>query len=102
MDHDEFVAAYSGGRMTLFRGEEIVGSITLPEYFVELVCCGEHVLAWRYQSAWVVDRTGRVVWAGEAKRPIKSAWGDRSGFSLLAGEVNSFRQARQPTYRKHR
>jgi hypothetical protein len=86
-------AAYSGGRLTLFNGRQITGSVVLPELFAELAFCGEWVLAWRWKSAWLVGRSGQVIWAGETEKPISSAWGDVDGFCLLAGQLLSVRHS---------
>ena len=92
-DHEGIKAAYSGGRLTLFNGRQITGSVVLPEHFADLAFCGEWVLAWRWKSAWLVGRSGQVIWVGETEKPIRSAWGDVGGFCLLAGQLLSMRHA---------
>ena len=72
-DGEGLRAAYAGGRLTLLRRGRVTGSVTLPEYFAELMVCGDYILVWRWQSAWLVNETGRVVWAATAERRITSA-----------------------------
>ena len=83
-------AAYCAGRLTLFERGMVSTAIELPEYFAELTDCGSGVLAWRSNSVWFIDRSGRVKLAAEAARPIRGVWGCPAGFYVLAGELSAF------------
>jgi hypothetical protein len=84
-------AAYCAGQLTVFSGGRISAVTELPEYFAELSDCGDRVLAWKSNSVWVVEDSGRVQLAAETDRPIRGAWGHSNGFYVLAGgELSSF------------
>jgi hypothetical protein len=85
-------AACCAGEITFFERGQISGSAVLPEHFVDLACSGEFVLAWRWKSVWLLDRSGTVRWAAEVRRPIHSCWGNGGGFCLLAGQLLSLRR----------
>lgn len=83
-------AAYCGGRLTLFERGGVSGTVELPEAFADLTGCGDHVLAWRSNSLWLVEPTGKVRLAVETDRQIRGVWGNGAGFCALAGELTSF------------
>jgi hypothetical protein len=82
-------AAYCGGRLALFKGGGVSGTVELPEAFADLTACGDYVLAWRSNSLWVVEASGKVRLAVETDRPIRGVWGKGAGFWVLAGELTS-------------
>jgi outer membrane protein assembly factor BamB len=83
-------AAYCAGRLTLFESGRVSATAELPEYYTELTDCGSGVLAWKWNSVWLVDPSGRVQLAAQSDRPIRGVWGFGTGFYVLAGELASF------------
>jgi hypothetical protein len=57
----------------------------LPEYFVGLAECGVGVLAWKFNSVWLIEPSGRVQLAAQAACPIRGVWGHATGFRVHAG-----------------
>jgi hypothetical protein len=62
-------AAHCAGRLTLFDEEGVTGATELPEYFVDLAECGVGVLAWKFNSVWLIEPSGRVQLAAQAACP---------------------------------
>jgi hypothetical protein len=86
-------ASHCAGRLTLFDEDGITGTTELPEYFVDLAECGIGVLAWKFNSLWLIEPSGRVQLAAQASRPIRGVWGHATGFHVLAGgELASFQR----------
>jgi hypothetical protein len=84
-------AAHCAGRLTLFNAEGVTGATELPEYFVDLADCGIGVLAWKFNSIWLIEPSGRIGLAAQASCPIRGMWGHATGFYVLAGgELASF------------
>jgi hypothetical protein len=87
-------AAHCAGRLTLFDEEGITGATELPEYFVALAECEFGVLAWKFNSVWLIEPSGRVQLAAQASCPICGVWGHTTGFHVLAGgELASFQRS---------
>jgi hypothetical protein len=78
-------AAHCAGRLTLFDEAGVTGTTELPEYFVELAECGIGVLAWKFNSVWLIEPSGRVQLAAQTSCPIRGVWGHATGFHVLAG-----------------
>jgi hypothetical protein len=91
----ELKAAYCAGQLTQFRDGRVSATTELPEYFVNLAECGNGVLAWKANSVWLVEASGRVAMSAESARPIRGIWGHGTGFYVLTGELASF-QSRSP------
>jgi hypothetical protein len=86
-------AAHCAGRLTLFDEEGVTGATELPEYFVDLRECGVGVLAWKFNSVWLIEASGRVQLAAQSSCPIRGVWGHAAGFHVLAGgELVSFQR----------
>jgi hypothetical protein len=81
----------SGGLLTLFEDGAISGCVELTNNSVSLAGCGPSVLAWRGQTAWLINPRGHVLWRAEFTRPIRSVVSDATGFHVLAGAIYSFR-----------
>jgi hypothetical protein len=91
----ELKAAYCAGRLTQFEDGRVSATTELPEYLVNLAECGNGVLAWKENSVWLVEASGRVAMAAESALPIRGVWGHGTGFYVLTGELASF-QSRSP------
>jgi hypothetical protein len=86
-------ATHCAGRLTLFEEGGVTGATELPEYFVDLAECEFGVLAWKFNSVWLVEASGRVQLAAQTSGPIRAVWGHDTGFHVLAGgELASFRR----------
>ena len=86
-------AAHCAGRLTLFDAEGITGETELREYFVALAECEFGVLAWKFNSVWLIELSGKVQLAAQASCPIRGVWGHATGFHVLAGgELASFQR----------
>jgi hypothetical protein len=94
VDSGGLKAAHCAGRLTLFDSEGVTGATELPEYFVALAECEFGVLAWKFNSVWLTEPSGRVQLAAQTSCPIRGVWGHAAGFRVLAGgELASFQRS---------
>jgi hypothetical protein len=84
-------ATGSGGLLTLFEDGAISGCVEVTDDSLSVVACGSAVLAWRKQTAWLINRRAQVLWRAEFARRIRSVVCDSTGFHVLAGAIYSFR-----------
>ena len=84
-------AVHCGGVLTLFDRRRPVGTVSLPDYYAQLVAQGRNVLVWAWDRAWLVSERGDLLWNGTFPRRIRSAFADELGFSVLAGPLHRFR-----------
>jgi len=89
--HNQLLATYGAGLLTIFDREQIRARVRMPEPEANVALQGDHLLVWKGHSAWLVELSGRVFWKADFAQPVAGTIATDTEFWTLSGTLACFR-----------